>query len=963
MRHRIPGVALALVAMAALALAGTPADAIRSRHTTTPQVREHTERQLSYDARAGAVRADLLRSAAMSGAQRRAVADLRHSLGMQGIVSIDPLTNTPRQVARLDGFLTRASRQSAAEVALGYVRAHRDVFRLGTEAVHALKLRRDYVDSLGTHHLSWQTMVKGVPVFGNGLRANVTRDGRLISVLGSPLATVPRLSTTPGIGATKARSIAARDVGGRAAAATSKTARDARRTTTWSNHDRAALSVFMTPRGARLGWATSVQAGRALGYQHVIDARTGRVLYRADLTSDGNGDSLVFDHYPGAPVGGTQHAVDFVSQGWLSPSATKLFGRYAYVFSDINDDNRIQASEYIPASLGDTPKWLLVTFDSSSLCDATHLCTWDPFVAGSWKDNRRQDGTQAFYFASRFHDHLLAAPISFTPAAGNFELAGKDPVVVNTIDGANTAHGMPDLDHVDNANMFTPPDGSPGWMQMYLFHAPGFSDTEDPFVPTSSSDSADILYHEYTHGLSNRLVIDANGNSGLTNGQSNAMGEAWSDWYAFDYLVASGLVSDTAADGEVLVGDYVSHGAHLIRFQPLDCPVFDAPTSACPGGLHTDPGGFTYADYGQVFNGPEVHSDGEIWAETLWDVRTALGSTVAETMITRGMELSPVGPSFLDMRNSILQADLVAYGGSHQDTLWQIFASRGMGWFAGSFGGADNHPAADFNLPPPPGTPTATLSGTVTDHDTGAPIEGAVVAIAGHDSGFPGSYAAITDATGHYAIPDVVVGTYPKFAMAADGYEGVQSDVTITAGGTTRDFAPRRDWASGLLGGKIDSFNGPDYTEFGCGPGGAIDQSQGTGWGSDTGENATRTNVMIPKFIVVKLPQAVDVTTFEVDPSNTCGDPGSASTGQFRIETSPDGTTYTTAAEGTFTSANRGKFNVVTPTAGTEGVQYVKFWMLSPQVPDFATTCPDGPFAGCTFTDMTEIEVFGPPGS
>ena len=962
MRHRFPGVALALVAMAALALAGTPADAIRSSHTTTPQVREHTERQLSYDARAGAVRADLLRSAAMSGAQRRAVADLRHSLGMQGIVSIDPLTNTPRQVARLDGFLTGASRQSAAEVALGYVRAHRDVFRLGPEALHALKLRRDYVDSLGTHHLSWQTMVKGVPVFGNGLRANVTRDGRLISVLGSPLATVPRLSTTPGIGAAKARSIAARDVGGRAAAATSKSVHDARRTTNWSNHDRASLAVFVTAAGARLGWSTYVQAGGSLAYQHVIDARSGRVLYRADLVSDGNGDSLVFDHYPGAPAGGTQHRVNFVNRGWLSPAATKLFGRFAFVFSDVNDDNRLQNSELIPAGIGDTPKWPLVPFNSSTLCDATHGCTWDPAVAGSWKENRKQDGTQAFYFVSRFHDHLLAAPISFTPAAGNFELAGGDPVVVNTLDGANTAHGFPDLDHVDNANMGTPPDGIPPLMQMFLFHAPGFSDVEDPFVPTSSSDEADIIYHEYTHGLSNRLVIDANGNSGLTTGQSDSMGEAWSDWYAFDFLVASGLVPDTGADGEVLVGDYVSHGASLIRFQPLDCPVGSA-VARCTGGFTTGPGGFTYGDYGHVFSGPEVHSDGEIWGETLWDLRNALGSNVAETLVTRGMELSPVAPSFLDMRNSILQADLIAYGGSHQDGIWQVFAHRGMGWFAGSFGGSDNHPAEDFNLPPPPGTPTATLSGTVTDHDTGAPIEGAVVGIAGHDSGFPGSYSAITDAAGQYSIADVVVGTYPKVGMVADGYEGIQTAVTVDDPTTTRDFAPRRDWASGLLGGKIDSFNGPDYTQFGCGPGGAIDQSQGTGWGSDTGENATPTNVMIPKFIVVKLPQAVDIATFEVDPSNTCGDPGSASTGQFRIETSPDGTTYTTAAEGAFTSANRGKFNVVTPTAGTEGVQYVKFWMLSPQVPDFATNCPNGPFAGCTFTDMTEIEVFGPPSS
>ena len=44
------------------------------------------------------------------------------------------------------------------------------------------------------------------------------------------------------------------------------------------------------------------------------------------------------------------------------------------------------------------------------------------------------------------------------------------------------------------------------------------------------------MYHEYTHGLSNRLVVDPSGNSTLGNIQAGAMGEAWSDWYAMDFL-------------------------------------------------------------------------------------------------------------------------------------------------------------------------------------------------------------------------------------------------------------------------------------------------------------------------------------------------------------------------------------------------------------------------------------------
>ena len=96
-----------------------------------------------------------------------------------------------------------------------------------------------------------------------------------------------------------------------------------------------------------------------------------------------------------------------------------------------------------------------------------------------------------------------------------------------------------------------------------------------------------------------------------------------------------------------------------------------------------------------------------------------------------------------------------------------------------------------------------------------------------------------------------------------------------------------------------------------------------------------------------------------MDPSATCGDGGSASTGDYRIETSPDGITWTTAASGTFTADDRGGLNTVTPTAGTQAVTFVRFVILGNQTPDFATSCPDGAFSGCSFTDLTELEVYG----
>ena len=122
--------------------------------------------------------------------------------------------------------------------------------------------------------------------------------------------------------------------------------------------------------------------------------------------------------------------------------------------------------------------------------------------------------------------------------------------------------------------MDTPPDGQSPRMQMYLQHQPGTSYPDgDPFSPTNVGDEADTVYHEYTHGLSNRLVVDANGQSTLGDVQAGAMGEAWSDWYAMDYLVDQGLQKDRPGKVDVVLFQYDGAGVALDRTEPIDCPV------------------------------------------------------------------------------------------------------------------------------------------------------------------------------------------------------------------------------------------------------------------------------------------------------------------------------------------------------------------------------------------------------
>jgi len=486
----------------------------------------------NYDARGGPAVRD--RAATLTANPTPALRALESSLGGHGVVAIDGLTGTPRFVGRLDGFLTGPSRDSGAKVALDYVRANAAVFQVD---VSTLELAREYVSEDGTHHLWWRQVVNGVPVFGNGLKANVTANGELINVSGAPLTNLGGAAPAPSIGAEEALAQARRNVGAPVVAVGAQRSRDRRQTTIFDTGERAQLAVFATPRGNRLGWDLLVEPSSTEMYRQVVDAQTGEVLYRQSLVNDARG--LAFRNYPGAPVGGTQESFDMSAKGWLSPSATILSGPNAQVYADVNDNNVADQSEQINRSNPSASDWLwpLQTSQPAGIpgC-ANFVCTWDPNGSGSWAANQNQSGTQLFILINTFHDHLRASPIGFTPAAGNFE--GNDPVRGEALDGAKVFQNNPDGAHIDNANFATPPDGIRPRMQMFLWHQPG---TNDPFIAADGANEAGIVYHEYTHGLSNRLVIDADGFSTLGNIQAGAMGEAWSDWYAMDFLNKQGL--------------------------------------------------------------------------------------------------------------------------------------------------------------------------------------------------------------------------------------------------------------------------------------------------------------------------------------------------------------------------------------------------------------------------------------
>jgi hypothetical protein len=60
------------------------------------------------------------------------------------------------------------------------------------------------------------------------------------------------------------------------------------------------------------------------------------------------------------------------------------------------------------------------------------------------------------------------------------------------------------------------------------------------------------------------------------------------------------------------------------------------------------------------------------------------GARLSDTLVLRGMQLSPLNPSMVDSRDSILLADRELTGGENQSVIWRAFASHGIGLGADS---------------------------------------------------------------------------------------------------------------------------------------------------------------------------------------------------------------------------------------------------------------------------------------
>ena len=379
------------------------------------------------------------------------------------------------------------------------------------------------------------------------------------------------------------------------------------------------------------------------------------------------------------------------------------------------------------------------------------------------------------------------------------------------------------------------------------------------------------------------------------------MGEAWSDWYAKDFLVRRRPRERRPRhDGEIDMGEYTDGVPTSTRFAARRSTARSAPaTRRLPRRRSStgDPAATRYGDFGHVVRSGasrgarrrrDLGPDAVGPAHAPVEVPRRVGSDVAE-LVTDGMRLSPPEPSFLDMRNAILAADRRTRHRRRQPRpdLDRV-RGRGMGFFASAADGSDTAPAEDFAAAAGPDGPKGTIAGTVTDADTGLPIAG----VAGRaspatprDPAFAGLPAPRRRTrTAATRSPTVPRGHLPEARVPAGGRlrpGQLNRNVVVPAGGDRASATPRCA-ATGrrVAAAPTVSAQRRHGRRLRLRPLGLIDQTLGRRLVAvQPGQSRpprARTPAPDP-FAVIELPETIDRRrTSPMDPGNTCGDDGTA---------------------------------------------------------------------------------------
>jgi len=625
-------------------------------------------------------------------------------------VAFEAISGSPKWIAAANDFLTGPGGMGRAVTVLGqraiapgdkhravkaFLNEHAALFGHDSSALSGAEIIREFDSSHnGLHTTVWEQRFQNIPVFEALLIGHSTSDGKLVNIgsqfIPDPVAATrnPKAKTVARLSSRQAVARAARNVGDNLSEA--DIALLAKNTplrfTSPLLKGEGALRFVWLPMDRdtlRLCWeVTLTRRSDSIMYRLLVDADSGEILVRHCLSSDlSNASYRVFTSdspsplSPGYPTPNTNQP-PYVLRSLV---VTNAFNTNASPNGWINDgDNETRGNNvdaHLDRDADEVPDLPRPQGSPNRVFDFPLDLTQPP---GS---NTEAAVVNAFYWCNWYHDKLYQ--FGFTEAAGNFQLdnfgrggAAGDPVMVDVQDGAG----------FNNAQFSTSGDGLSPRLSLFIFNGP--RPARDSALDTQ------IILHENTHGLSNRRV---GGGAGITLSQSLGLGEGWSDFYALTLLSKPGddlngnypfaSYSSFRVGGSSFMDNYYfgirryPYSPDLTR-NPLTFKDID------PFQISHHPG-VPVTSVSQIVNQPanEVHAAGEVWCAALWDARVNLiskygfstGNRLILQIVTDGMNLSPVNPTFLQARDAIIQADLIDNSAANFHELWAAFAKRGMG--------------------------------------------------------------------------------------------------------------------------------------------------------------------------------------------------------------------------------------------------------------------------------------------
>lgn len=640
-------------------------------------------------------------------------------------------------------FLTGPAAGSRVDMLRNFAKQNSELIGVNDEQVNQLKVTADYTNPDGVLsfvHLEQQ--IDGVPVFRGEIKAGFTKSNEIIRVINNLAPGVEYNSVSKSFGdPLQAVTHAARHI-------------NVDVSTLDLSVNESASSDNKTVFG-RGDWATTaermyfptepgvvVPAHRVLIWQPVnafyviVDANTGTMLWRKNITEDQT-QAATYQVYrntpamidvadspaplsPGPidPALGTQGALltranvtrigneapyTFVNNGWITDGANSTDGNFNEAGIDRDGTNGVDAPQP-----GDTacPGAGCRVFTSTWNPPPGNPAPGDaPLTAAA----QRGAVIQMFYVMNWYQSEMYR--LGFTEQAFNFQTdnfgrggTGNDRVSSEGQDSSGT----------NNANFSTPADGGRGRMQMFLWTGP------DP--DRDGTADADIIIHEVTHGLSNRLHGNA---SGLSTNMARGMGEGWSDFYGHAMLSeptdpANGVYTTGGYSTLAVASGFTGNFYYGIRRypkaplqftggannKPHNAYRFSDINAGCATRFTTDNFAFNRGPIGSA-TCDQVHNIGEIWSSILWEVRHRMitrlgwadGNRKTLQWVTDGMKLAPLGPTLVSERNAILAA--VQASGTPADLadFWSGFAARGLGFSAQVISASPANVVDGFDLP------------------------------------------------------------------------------------------------------------------------------------------------------------------------------------------------------------------------------------------------------------------------